>query len=282
MTGKIENQGEGMPSPPFVLGVDPSVIYAPVGRCIYCDGETSELGDEHIIPYSLNGTHILPEASCRTCEAVTSYLDGFLSRDVFYQLRVSGQMRTRGELPKKFPVIFGYADGRKEKEMVSADIHPATLTIPKFRMPDLLSGRPPDGNFYLTHKTWMRESAAFDALKAAKGVTTAEVETWVKPVPFSRALAKIAHSYAVARLGVYGFKPLLRDLIHGRNVGRGPELVGSEPEVPPPATDNIHELELDLLQYPKFVVVRMRLFAGFSIAGEHAMPVHVVVAGESS
>jgi hypothetical protein len=65
---------QGMPSPPFVLGTEAPVTYDPIGRCIYCDSETSELGDEYIIPYSLNGTHVLPEASCRTCEGVTSYL----------------------------------------------------------------------------------------------------------------------------------------------------------------------------------------------------------------
>jgi hypothetical protein len=74
----------------------------------------------------------------------------------------------------------------------------------------------------------------------------------------------------------------LLDLIHGRDVSRGPELVGSEPDVPPPAAGKVHDLELDLLQYPKFVVVRVRLFANFSIAGEHAMPVYVVVAGEQN
>src|SRR5215467_13531941 len=56
--------------------LDPPITYPPVGRCIYCPDGAGE-GDEHIIPYSLNGTQILPRASCHDCERITSYIDGF-------------------------------------------------------------------------------------------------------------------------------------------------------------------------------------------------------------
>src|SRR5262249_4088037 len=98
----------------------------------------------------------------------------------------------------------------------------------------------------------------------------------VKPQQFSRFLAKIAHSYAVARLGFDGFKPFLLDLIHRRNVEKALELVGSEPEIPPPAKGKFHEL--DLVPHNEFVVVRIRLFASSSADGK-AMPVYLVVAG---
>jgi hypothetical protein len=266
-----------VPPTPFALGVDPTVTYDPVGQCIYCDSDTERLGDEHIIPYSLNGTHILPRASCHACEKVTSYLDGFVSRSVFYQLRTAARMRTRTELPDEFPVILHFEDGHKEEVVVPAEIHPATLTLPKFQMPDLLSGRPPDGNFRFTYTTWMRESAAFDEFVKERGAKVGEVKTTIKCQQFSRVLAKIAHAYAVARLGADGFNPLLLDLIHRRDVEKGPELVGGEPDVPQPATGKLHEL--DLMPHAKFVVVRIRLFAS-SIADGRAMPVYIVVAGE--
>jgi hypothetical protein len=57
----------------ITLETDPPIVYAPVGRCIYCpDDGSAGLGDEHIIPYSLNGTQILPQASCRKCEKITA------------------------------------------------------------------------------------------------------------------------------------------------------------------------------------------------------------------
>ena len=52
------------------------------GRCIYCgsDGGTNGLRSEHIVPFSLGGKTVILEASCTSCEAKTSYLDGYLAR----------------------------------------------------------------------------------------------------------------------------------------------------------------------------------------------------------
>ena len=263
----------------FQLTTDPPITYDPVGRCIYCqDDGSSKLSDEHIIPFSLNGTQVLPQASCRKCARITSYLDGFIARSVFYQARTGAGVQTRTRLPDEFPAILTFEDGHEERVMVPADVHPATLVLPHFAQPDYLSGRAPDGNFRFTYTTWMRSSAAFDEFMNAKGAKSAEVETSIKPQQFSRVLAKIAHSYAVARLGLNGFAPLLLDLIHGRRVTNAPELVGSDPETPVPASGIVHELHLT--PHPKFVVVRIRLFASSSIEGEHSMPVYLVVAGE--
>lgn len=50
------------------------------GVCIYCgwDGGEEGLRDEHTVPYSL-----LVKASCTDCEAVTSYLDGYMANAIF-------------------------------------------------------------------------------------------------------------------------------------------------------------------------------------------------------
>jgi hypothetical protein len=263
----------------FTLGTDPPVTYPSVGRCIYCPDEgASRLGDEHIIPFALNGTQVLPQASCRECEGVTSYLDGLVARSIFYELRASAGMRTRSELPATFPVVLVFEDGHEEEVMVPADMHPATLVLPHFTLPDALSGKQSDGKLRFTYTAWMRENVpAFDEFKQSRGAKFAKTNAWIKPQQFSRWLAKIAHAYAVARLGLGGFEPTLLDLIHGRNLAIGPELVGSDPETPPPASSVLHQL--DLLQHARFVVVRIRLFASSSIDGAHPLPVYLVVAG---
>jgi hypothetical protein len=263
----------------LILGTDPQIVYDAVGRCIYCPERSGPFSDEHIIPFSLNGTQILPQASCNKCGGVTSYLDGFIARSVFYQIRAFAGMQTRTTLPQEFPVILHFDDGRQEPAMVSADIHPTTLVLPKFALPTLLSGATPDGNFRFTYTRWIRESAAFDAFVKERGAKTAEVKMSIKPQQFSRVLAKIAHSYAVAKLGLEGFHPLLIDLIHQRNVEKAPELVGSETETPPPASGVLHELSL--MPHPSFILVRIRLFAS-SAADGVGTPAYLVVAGNKS
>ena len=264
--------------PLFRAPLDPPLRYPPVGRCIYCpDSGSNGLGDEHIIPHALNGTQLLPQASCSKCGGVTSYLDGFAARSVFYQVRSSAGMQTRTKLPEEFPVILIYQEGREERVMVPADIHPATLILPRFELPGLLSGREPDGNFRFQYTMWTRMSHAFDEFVRSRGAVSWDLEVSIKPQQLSRVLAKIAHAFAVAQLGMNGFTPLLLDLIHARVVENAPQLVGSDPNTPPPATGVMHELTL--VPHESFVVVRIRLFASSSINGEHAMPVYLAVAG---
>jgi hypothetical protein len=73
------------------------------GRCIYCgsDGGEHGLRDEHIMPFCLGGTAVIKQASCRACEGITSRLDGYLGRRVFYELRVHSGIQTRN--PKERP-----------------------------------------------------------------------------------------------------------------------------------------------------------------------------------
>jgi hypothetical protein len=187
-------------------------------------------------------------------------------------------MQTRRTLPKEFPVILTYQDGRKEKLMVPAAIHPATLVLLQFGdLPGLLSGREPDENYRFRPIPWMRLNDAFEEFARSRGAVSAGVEAPIDPEKLSRVLAKIAHGFAIAKLGLNGFTPLLLDLIHGRVVANAPELVGSDPNTPPPATGVVHELAL--VPHEKLVVVRIRLLASSSINGEHAMPVYLAVAG---
>ena len=153
---------------------DPPVSYPALHRCIYCLTGAGA-GDEHIIPFALNGTQVLPKASCEDCGKVTSYLDGFACRSVFWQLRVSAGLRTRNAagVPTEFPIILTFADGHEERELVPAGLHPSLVVLPKFEEPDLLSGRVPDGMFRFSYRQWMRESDVFDEYKRRRGAIDA-------------------------------------------------------------------------------------------------------------
>ncbi|MFO1184388.1 MAG: hypothetical protein U1E56_06345 [Bauldia sp.] len=257
---------------------DPPVSYPALHRCIYCLTGAGA-GDEHIIPFALNGTQVLPKASCEDCGKVTSYLDGFACRSVFWQLRVSAGLRTRNAagVPTEFPIILTFADGHEERELVPAGLHPSLVVLPKFEEPDLLSGRVPDGMFRFSYRQWMRESDVFDEYKRRRGAIDAEVETSIKPQQFCRFLAKIGHAYATAELGIDGFDPFLLDLIHGRGLERGPELVGSEIEIPAREEGVLHRLGLSTRN--DFLVAHIRLFAGSGPTVSEGTPVYLAVVG---
>src|SRR5436309_3134494 len=130
------------PKPPerFKVGSDPVKTYDPVGRCIYCYDDSSKLSNEHIIPFSLNGTHILPQASCPKCAEATSQLELVVCREHFGQLRAHAGLRTRRKHPHQFFADLIFEDGRRERAVpVPIDIHPSVLVVPQFEMPTLLS-----------------------------------------------------------------------------------------------------------------------------------------------
>jgi hypothetical protein len=264
----------------FTNLTDPTVVYPAVGRCIYClrDGQES-LHREHIIPHFLNGTQILPKAVCKHCGAIATYFEGVVANKVFHQLRAHARLRSRSGLPTHFPLILKFQDGHEERIMVATEEHPATLILPRFDPPTLLSGNPPDGNYHMTTVQWRRASQAHDDLLKQRAAIGSEVELFIRPQQFARFLAKIAHAYAVAQLGLTGFRPFLTDLILGRNVEHGPELIGGQHDLPPPASGILHELSIEA--HPQYVVVRIRLFAS-SAAGGMSMPVYFAVAGESA
>ena len=280
--GVLDNEPRLMPPKPpeqFKVGSDPVKTYSPVGRCIYCYDDSPKLSDEHIIPFSLNGTHILPQASCLKCAAITSQLELVVCREFFGQLRTHAGLRTRRKHPRQFFAELIFDDGHRERVPVPTDIHPSVLVVPQFEMPTLVSGRTSDGDFRFREIMWhVERRLEWDEFVKARGAKQGAVRYPRKPGEFARFLAKIAHGYAVAMFGIDGFNPLLTDLILGRNVVRAPELVGSEPEIEPPASGALHQL--DLLETEKnFLIVRIRLFASSSIEGAHGFPTYLVIAG---
>jgi hypothetical protein len=101
----------------------------------------------------------------------------------------------------------------------------------------------------------------------------------IRPVDLGRMLAKIAHSYAVAELGLPSFTPLLNDFILGQKEFDGNYLVGGILQDLPPSDPTIlHELKWrwEDTASGRFLLVGVRLFS--CLGG----PQYLVVAGKSS
>ena len=61
----------------------PKRVYAPLGRCMYCDSDGGGLAltTEHIIPGGLGGRLELPESSCQMCQELTQDLERRVLRE---------------------------------------------------------------------------------------------------------------------------------------------------------------------------------------------------------
>ena len=87
-------------------------------------------------------------------------------------------------------------------------------------------------------------------------------------------LAKIAHAFSVAELGLGAFHPVLGPVILGDLTHLG-DLVGSAVDERPPEP-SLHTLRLEQVTNPQGLVL---LVASVRLFAEHAMPIYRMVAG---
>lgn len=71
------------------------IVLADVNQCIYCQATEGKLSQEHVVPFGLNGEHILLHASCQKCAAITSKIEGTVLRETFIAARKRLNLKSR-------------------------------------------------------------------------------------------------------------------------------------------------------------------------------------------
>lgn len=256
-----------------------------IGHCIYCgrrdyaDGATRKLGDEHVIPFGLNGDILLTDASCQACERITGHVETItLSHHLIGPRRLMGlQSRTRpAKQPKTLPVFAIEPNGDRKVEIEVDDFPTALFMLPLATPPilSLVAGRPVEIPRFPPFVHWFRYDGAL--LREKYGVAHWATQR-LDMRYFCRMLAKIGHAFAVFELGIDGFTPILTDIIRDpdRSARTAIGFVGGLHPAPP-AAPSLHQLSVGRAQIKDgqtFVVVRIRLFAQFGA------PVYSVVVG---
>lgn len=175
---------------------------APVGYCIYC-GAQDNLTKEHIIPYGLSGTAVLPDASCSRCSTITSKFEGKVLSgplaDVRKLLRM--QSRSKHENASVDTELALIKDGKPFVVRVPLEESPIILSFPIFTAPHYLTGAQEMG---ITLKGVASILFGLHPKEVIKrfGAQTIEIQDRPsEPIEFARMLAKIAFCYAV-KIGV--------------------------------------------------------------------------------
>lgn len=258
-----------------------SRTYQPVKICIYCRRtrhsiSRRRLGLEHIIPQGLGGTLLLPEASCQKCEVATNHAEQFCQKQMLGAFRY--QQGLPSKKPKDRPATLRankLVNGIWRPTEIPVADYPVNLILPLLPLPEIMRPHPLRKTRihqffnFPPERVW---TEAFEnvSVYTRKNTIYAELQSGDLIGPtgitdtdrFARMLAKIAHAYAVAELGMDGFTPLLVPAIHGVPAFPIHHLVGGLLDVGSPATDQ-HQLRLVSEEFHgrKFWVVYVRLFA---------------------
>jgi hypothetical protein len=246
-----------------------------VGRCVYCgsNGENGVLSDEHIVAFSLGADTVLPQASCKACAKITSYLEGYAGREIYGPLRVHYEIQSRRKKIqlKDVPVEFETASGVQTRLIPRANL-PAFLVLPILPPAGRFFGREPRPIASGDPWVWYE----LDYKEQMKRFQQPGDVRWRLPLrwnsyPFARMLAKIAHTVAIARLGIDSFEPFLPPFILGNDPKLGSYLIGGADG--PTETEQLpkgrfralfHHIEfcaMDAPGMPRILVAKIRLFS---------------------
>lgn len=253
-----------------LLPMHPPKRYEPIGVCIYC-GNTSNLSDEHIIPFGLGGRMELPKSSCKLCSDKTSLFEMTCLRTMYGPLRQLYALpsRRKKKQPKKLPLKVKYKSTDNWTEVLVDQVdYPFLITFPKFSMPNLITGEEtPDRKGAATNRLWIRGASAYEVFFDHLQRLTLELqvhsimpESKAHMEEFCQMLAKIGYSYAVAELGYGKFKPLLLSHIVDKELSNCANFIGSLDRDEAPSK-NIHELSIYEDNQRNYIIVRMRFLA---------------------
>jgi hypothetical protein len=265
----------------MAIEIEGRTQYAPVGVCIYCLEHQSKLTDEHVIPFAFAGDGmVLPKSSCKECAAVTGRFEQEYLRCGLGIFRNRIGAPTRRPNDRSATPLVGVGrriDGgqlQDSGERVEVPIHEmpiAYIAMRFFGAPRILTGRAPTGDIdgELWWCMWPEQTALQKVARGTEGLHIGSL----RPITFARFIAKVAHGYAVADVGLNTFDPLLLDLIAGRTEEIS-FLIGGDEDIPLPRNEQFvlqsGWVSLDNVTY---LVVQLQLYANLGT------PKYLVVVG---
>lgn len=186
------------------------------GACIYCGVVDAELSDEHIVPYSLGGSHVLRKASCGRCADITKKFEQKVARDLWGDARIAFDAPSRRKSQRRQKLNMPEPGGSGKKLIIPAAEYPAGFVFYKMRPAGLLQGLPAD---FDVSNDW--QLVVIDDDQRRKNFLakypTRKLTLGFRHVPheFGRLLAKIGYGQVLTQLNLGDFRPICIPYILG-------------------------------------------------------------------
>lgn len=246
------------------------------GACIYCGSRSELLTDEHILPLSLGGVHIIEKASCINCNKITTKFEHKIARGLWGDARISFDAPSRRKKKREKFIEMSDPENLNKKIRVLASEYPAGFVFYKMGPPGLLQGLGEDVDISSSWEFTVVSDS--DRRKEFLRKYGDKLTLTFRHVPreFGQLLCKIAHGHLLTALNLEDFSPLCLPYIMGEKTNVS-HLVGGVSEYPVPNPD-LGYLLRNCAQIvwgrTMFLIVEIRLYSN-----THA-PGYQVVAGK--
>lgn len=259
----------------FLIMRLPETVFPELGYCVYCGNTKEVFTREHIIPYALNGSFILPKASCRSCSMITSKFENKFTRINYGQYRLNKNYSSRNK--KKRPTeqtCHITEEGNKDEIKVKIDDLPNVFPAWILPTPGILRGIEPSVIIPESEMQLMidKENNVEQFMQLHK-CNKLNVTFNFQVSPFLKLLAKIGHCYAHALTLGKAYQALLPNIIIGSSEYGSHYIGGIEDDYIP--KNEYAPLTLSIRYGVKmaFLVVRIQLL------NPGSLPPYQVVAG---
>lgn len=247
------------------------------GACIYCGASGVRLTDEHVIPLSLGGSHILEGASCDDCADITTKFERDVARDMWGDARNSYNAPSRRKKERKTHIILSDPDSPDRRVKVPYSEYPAAMVFYKMGRAGLLEGLPDTVD---VSTAWELVAISDrDKAKQFQGKWGIKLTSKFRHVPesFARLLAKIAYCNLLCALDPRDFRPICLPYILGTK-NNPSYVVGGTFEIagPNPGLGYVLNTAGFVRNDRLMLMVEIRLFA------DNGTPTYHVVVGDVS
>lgn len=243
------------------------------GACIYCGCIDRRLTDEHILPLSLGGVHILEKASCLSCADITKRFEQEVARGLWGDARIAYNAPSRRRKERASHIVVSDPDVPTRRFKVPYSEYPAGLVFYQMFRAGILEGMPSDldisGRWQM--KVIMDDAKAKEFEK--KYSTKPTIKFKHVPDSFGRLIAKIGYGQILTMLAPEDFFPICLPYILGTkpNVSY---VVGGRFEIEEPVAEKGYVLKtMAFGDFNRLVLIaEVRLYAN-----SHTPTYHVVV-----
>ncbi len=247
-------------------------FYQSTGSCIYCGAENTRLTDEHIVPFSLGGNHVLRRASCDGCSRITSKFELKVARGLWGQMRQSFGGRSRRKKKQKKTQFITNARKNDHIQEVPNEWVPAILPFYEMPVAGILQNL--DEN-YDSQSQWklsiLNDSDRQKMFEEKYGFKPI-VGFRHQPQEFAQLILKIGYGQVLTQFNRREFEPICLPYILGQKTNVS-WLIGSEVKKPEPCADFEYALKTKavLTKNSLYLVADIKLWAHTGMPWYHAV-----------